>query len=192
MKIKRVVAYLIDIVFVYLISALLLMIPIFSFNQEEYLDYYEEYMKVPSEMTNDTVNNQYKLLYKMKKISKNSLIIETTVSFVYFGVAAYLMNGQTFGKKIKKIKVVPVDGNKLNIHLYMFRAIILTNILPKVASIISILIFKEKNWILAEGIIGNVSLTMTFLLIGVLIFRSDDRSLHDLLCKTKVIEVNKD
>lgn len=192
MKIKRIAAYIIDYGIVYLISAILLMIPAFSFNQEQYLEYYEEYMNIPTEITEETMNKQYSLLYDMTKLSKNSLIIEATVTFAYFGIAAYLMKGQTLGKKLKKIKVVSTNDKELNPHLFMLRSVILTNIIPKIASILAIFFLKEKNWILAEGLISNISITITFVLIAFLIFREDERSLHDLICKTKVIEINKE
>lgn len=192
MKIKRIMAYLIDYAIVYLISAVLLMIPFFSFDQEQYLNYYEEYMDIPTEINDDVLNRQYSLLYDMTKISKNSLIIEAVVGFSYFGIAAYLMGGQTLGKKIKRIKVVPVNGKEINTHLFMLRSAILINLIPKIASILAIYFLNEKRWILAEGIISNLSLTITFVMMAFLIFRDDERSLHDLICKTKVVEVNKD
>lgn len=194
MKLKRVTAYIIDYIIVYFISALILLIPVFSYNQEEYLDYYKEYMNIATkeEINDDTLNKEYSIIYKMSNLSKNSLIIQVAVSFSYFGIAAYLMNGQTLGKKFKKIKVVPINGRELNPHLFMLRSVILTNIVPQIASILAIFCLKEKTWILAEGIIGNISTTITFILIAFLIFREDNRSLHDLICKTKVIEVNKE
>ena len=88
MKIKRVFAYIIDYAIIYLISAFLLMIPVFSYNQEQYLEYYKEYMTIPEEVTEETINNQYHTLYEMTKLSKNSLFIEALVSFSYFGIAA--------------------------------------------------------------------------------------------------------
>lgn len=192
MKIKRVFAYIIDYGIVYLISALLLMIPVFSYDQEKYLEYYKEYTTIPEQITEETINNQYTTLYKMTKLSKNSLVIEGIVTFTYFGIVAYLLKGQTIGKKAQKIKVVPLEGKELNPHLFMLRSVILTNLIPKIASIIAIMTLKEKQWILASGIISNISLTITFTLIAFLIFREDERSLHDIICKTKVIEVNKE
>lgn len=192
MKIKRVFAYIIDYGIVYLISALLLMIPVFSYDQEKYLEYYKEYTTIPEKITEETINNQYTILYKMTKLSKNSLVIEGIVTFTYFGIVAYLLKGQTLGKKAQKIKVVPLEGKELNPHLFMLRSVILTNLIPKIASIIAIMTLKEKQWILASGIISNISLTITFTLIAFLIFREDERSLHDIICKTKVIEVNKE
>lgn len=192
MKIKRVFAYIIDFGIVYFISAFLLMIPAFSYDQDQYLEYYKEYTTIPETITEETINNQYSTLYKMTKLSKNSLIIEGIVTFSYFGIAAYLLKGQTLGKKLQKIKVVPLEGKELNPHSFMLRSVILTNLIPKIASIIAIMTLKEKEWILASGIISNISLTITFILIAFLIFREDERSLHDIICKTKVIEANKE
>ena len=176
MKIKRVFAYIIDYIIVYLISAFLLMIPVFSYDQEKYIEYYEEYMTLPEKITEETLNNQYHILYKMTKLSKNSLYIEALVSISYFGIAAYLMKGQTLGKKLQKIKVVPTDGKELNPHLFMLRGVIVTNLIPQIASICAILLLKEKQWILASSIISNISMTITFTLIAFLIFRNDERS----------------
>lgn len=192
MKIKRVFAYIIDWAIVCLISAFLVLIPALSYDQEKYIEYYKEYTTIPKQITQETIDNKYSILYKMTKLSKNSLVVEAVVTFSYFGIAAYLMKGQTLGKKIQKIRVVPQDGKNLNPHLFMLRSIILTNLIPQIASICAILILKEKQWITASGIISNISLAITLTLIAFLIFRNDERSLHDLICKTKVIEANRE
>ena len=98
----------------------------------------------------------------------------------------------SLGKKLQKIRVVPQKDKDLNPHLFMLRSIILTNLIPQIASIWAILTLKEKQWILASEIISNISLTITLTLIIFLIFRNDERSLHDLIYKTKVIEANKE
>lgn len=194
MKVKRVFAYIIDIIIVYLISAIILSIPVISYDTEEYMNYYKEYTKVISEtkeMTDDVIDSQNKLMYKMSYLAKNSLVIQAIVTFGYFGIAAYLMEGQTIGKKMQRIKVVSNDNKELNQHLFILRSVILTNLIPKIASIIAIFTLKQNNWIIAESIIGNISLVISFILLLVLIFRNDERSLHDLICNTKTIEAPK-
>jgi uncharacterized RDD family membrane protein YckC len=127
----------------------------------------------------------------MTYLSKNSLIIQAITTFGYFGIAAYLMKGQTIGKKLQRIRVVSNDDKEMNQHLFILRSVILTNLIPQIASIIAIFTLKQNNWITAETIIGYISLAMSLALIMVLIFRTDERSLHDIICKTKVIEVPK-
>lgn len=192
MKIKRIIAYVIDMAIVYLISSIILAMPIVNYDTKQYLEYYEEYTDVllsSEKLTEEIVDKQYTLMYKMSYLAKNSLVIQAIVTFGYFGIAAYLMKGQTLGKKIQKIKVVPLNGQEMNPHLFILRSVILTNLIPQIASIISIYFLKQSTWITAEAIIGNISMMITWALILVLIFRSDERSLHDIICKTKVIEV---
>lgn len=192
MKIKRIVAYLIDMAIVYVVAALILSIPVFQYDTEKYMDYYKEYTDLiieTKEVTDEVVDNQYKLMYKMSYLAKNSLVIQAVVTFAYFGIIAYLLKGQTLGKKALKIKVVPLEGKELNPHLFILRSIILTNLIPSIASIIAIYALKQGTWVTVESIIGNISLIITFTLIFFLIFRNDERSLHDLICKTKVIEI---
>ena len=194
MKIKRIFAYIIDIMIVYLISAIILTIPVFSYDTEKCLDYYIEYTELvieTEEVTDKILDKQNELMYKMSYLAKNSLVIQAIVSFGYFGITAFLLKGQTLGKKIQKIKVVSADDKELNPHLFILRSIILTNLIPQIASIISIYALKQNTWLVAESIIGNISMVITFSLILVLIFRSDERSLHDLICKTKVIEAKQ-
>ena len=194
MKIKRVFAYIIDMIIVYLISAIILAIPAINYDTEEYMDYYKEYTKIitsTEEMTDEVIEKQNELTYKMTYLSKNSLIIQAITTFGYFGIAAYLMKGQTLGKKLQRIRVVSNDDKEMNQHLFILRSVILTNLIPQIASIIAIFTLKQNNWITVETIIGYISLAMSLALIIVLIFRNDERSLHDLICKTKVIEVPK-
>lgn len=194
MKIKRIIAYVIDMAIVYLISSVILTMPIVNYDTKQYLEYYEEYTDVllsSEELTEETIDKQYTLMYKMSYLAKNSLVVQALVTFGYFGIAAYLMKGQTLGKKIQKIKVVPISGLDMNPHLFILRSAILTNLIPQIASIISIYFLKQSAWITAESIIGNISMMITWALVLVLIFRNDERSLHDLICKTKVIEVKK-
>lgn len=194
MKIKRIIAYVIDMAIVYLISSVILTMPIVNYDTKKHLEYYEEYTDVllsSEELTEEAIDKQYTLMYKMSYLAKNSLVVQALVTFGYFGIAAYLMKGQTLGKKIQKIKVVPISGQDMNPHLFILRSAILTNLIPQIASIISIYFLKQSAWITAESIIGNISMMITWALVLVLIFRNDERSLHDLICKTKVIEVKK-
>lgn len=192
MKIKRVIAYLIDMTIVYVVAAFILAIPVFQYDTEQYMDYYKEYTDLiieTKEVTDEAIDKQYELMYNMSYLAKNSLVIQAVVTFAYFGIVAFLLKGQTLGKKLLKIKVVPLEGNDLNPHLFILRSIILTNLIPSIASIIAIYTLKQGTWVTVESIIGNISMVITFTLIFFLIFRNDERSLHDLISKTKVIEV---
>ena len=189
MKIKRAVAYLIDFLIVYIIAAMIFSSPLFKDSYSSYQKASEDYFNYIIETGSEELDYDIELqhLYDISKYSQPLMIINSGLIIIYFGIIVYMLNGQTLGKKIMKLKVVSIDKEKLNPNLFMLRAIILTNLLPKIASIISLALLGKTNWIIAENIITFVSNSVLFLIIGCMIFRDDERGLHDVICKTDVI-----
>lgn len=194
MKLKRITAYILDILFVYFIAAALFMLPIFKNDYKNYMDTTTEYLEYIATLGSGEADRDIELdyVYSISKSSQPLSIITCGLLFLYFGVFAYILKGQTLGKKIMKLKVVPDKGKTLDVNLFMIRAIILTNLLPKIASIIVLTKLSPSNWLIAENIISEISNIITFLILGFMIFRDDERGLHDLICKTKVVESNKE
>lgn len=194
MKLKRITAYILDILFVYFIAAALFMLPIFKNDYKNYMDTTTEYLEYIATLGSGEADRDIELdyVYSISKSSQPLSIITCGLLFLYFGVFAYILKGQTLGKKIMKLKVVPDKGKSLDVNLFMIRAIILTNLLPKIASIIVLTKLSPSNWLIAENIISEISNIITFLILGFMIFRDDERGLHDLICKTKVVDSNKE
>lgn len=195
MKIKRLIAYFIDFMIITFISSMIFALPMFKEDYNEYTKVYEEYT---TEMTNELnsgsaeVNNE-KLLslnYKVLKSTTKLSIITLTATIVYFGIIAYLLKGQTLGKKLFKIKVTDLEGNLPNPGLFMLRSIILTNFIPQVVSLFILILASEKTYIDTNVYISYITMLLYFLIVGFIIFRTDERGLHDIICKTKVIEIN--
>lgn len=193
MKIKRLVAYLIDFMIITLISSLIFTLPIFKDDYKEYTKVYEEYnveMKNQLEGGSSDVDDE-KLLslnYKVLKSTTKLSIINLTTTIVYFGIFAYLLKGQTLGKKIFKIKVTNLEEKLPNAGLFMLRSIILTNFIPQIISLFVLILAKEKTFININNYISYITMIIYFLIIGFVIFRTDERGLHDIICKTKVID----
>lgn len=189
MKIKRLAAYIIDFFIIYIIAALIYSLPVFENSYNAYQEATQEYVDYVVNIGSGEIDydTETEYLYDMSRHAQPLTIINCGLIILYFGIYAYIANGQTIGKKIMKIKVVSTDGNKLNPNLFMLREIILTNLLPKIASIIALALLSKSNWILAENIIGYIQNTITFLIIGFMIFRDDERGLHDVICKTNVV-----
>lgn len=191
MKLKRIIAYIIDIFSISTISTIIFTLPFFEND-------YNEYYKVAEESTARIVDvsggsqeiDEDVLLeatYDLTRSAQPLNIINIGCTIIYFGVISYLWQGQTIGKKILHIKIVPIKGKNLSPNLFMLRQIIVTNIIPKIASVIAISILSETNWYITNEIIGTISNTITFLLIGFMIYREDERGLHDIIGQTKVI-----
>ncbi len=189
MKIKRIFAYILDFMIVAIISALIYSLPMFERESEKYVESYNEYIELlattgSTEPTIDEINDK---TYEFMYYSKNLLIVQAVTTFAYFGVLSYLMKGQTLGKKALHIKIVSDDNGIPNANLFILRSIILTNLIPKIASILSIYLLPKSTYFQVSTPIDYISMIITFTLIGVMIFRDDERSLHDIICKTKVI-----
>jgi uncharacterized RDD family membrane protein YckC len=194
MKIKRIIAYIIDFMIITLISSIIFTLPTFKEDYKKYTQVYEEYtteMKYQLEGGSSEVDDE-KLLslnYKVLKSTTKLSIINLITTIAYFGIIAYLMNGQTIGKKIFKIKITNLEKQLPNAGLFMLREIIITNFIPQIISLFILILASQKTFITLNTYISYLTMIMYFLIIGFMIFREDERGLHDIICNTKVINV---
>ena len=193
MKIKRIFAYLLDIFFVSLISSLIVMIPIFNYNapaiQEKTNEMYDSLLNTGSSDPDEDI--LIEKLYDLEKESSSLTVVTAFVTFIYFGVIGFINNGQTLGKMITKLRVVPVKDNKLNPGLYIIRTLLITSIIPQIINIASLSLVNANTWYNLTGIVSQVQEFFFLIILGFMIFRDDERGLHDIICQTKVIEEKK-
>ena len=193
MKIKRIFAYLLDIFFVSLISSLIVMIPIFNYNapaiQEKTNEMYDSLLNTGSSDPDENI--LIERLYDLEKESSSLTVVTAFVTFIYFGVIGFINNGQTLGKMITKLRVVPVKDNKLNPGLYIIRTLLITSIIPQIINIASLSLMNANTWYNLTGIVSQVQEFFFLIILGFMIFRDDERGLHDIICQTKVIEAKK-
>ena len=195
MKLKRIIAYIFDIFLVSIISSLAFSLFTSSEKLNEYEDLYNESAEVlfnvgSGEVSEDTLID---LTYRMQLATKSSQIINIGLLIIYFGVFGYLKKGQTLGKKIMNIKVAPVGNKKeLNPSLYMLRSVLVTNLIPKLIALIALLVCSKNTWYEITNITSNISSLLLFIMVGFMIFRDDERGLHDLICQTKVISTKEE
>lgn len=193
MKIKRIFAYLLDIFFVSLISSFIVMIPIFNYNapaiQEKTNEMYDSLLTTGSSDPDEDI--LIEKLYNLEKESSSLTVVTAFVTFIYFGVIGFINNGQTLGKMITKLRVVPVKDNKLNPGLYIVRTLLITSIIPQIINIASLSLMNANTWYSLTGIVSQVQEFFFLIILGFMIFRDDERGLHDIICQTKVIEAKK-
>ena len=190
MKLKRIFTYFIDLFFVSLISSIIVMIPIFKYDPVKVEEQTNELYSSILETGSADVDEDFLVtgLYNLERSSTSLTAITTFVTFIYFGVAAFINNGCTLGKMIMKIKVVPIKGNKLNPGLFILRTLLITSIIPNLISVISIFYLSPNTWYNLTGIISQIQEFFFLIILGFMIFRDDERGLHDLICQTKVID----
>lgn len=189
----RLVAYIIDVTLVSIVcSGILFLFP----KNENYSKYLKEYQEVQTNFIDNKIEaDEY--IHKVADITYDidysnvlSMILEVVLLILYFIVFQFYNKGQTFGKKLMKLRVVNNNGNELTLNQVTCRALIIDSILINLF-MIAALLFSGRNYYyyaslslqLLSGIIIFVTLMMIF-------FRKDGRGLHDVVTGTKVIQEN--
>lgn len=194
-SLKRIIAFVIDIVIVSLVVSLINLLPIDPY-QDKYKDTYEKYNEVVRKSTEDG-SHDYKdeiieLNYEVYKYRTYSSVFSAAALILYFGVLPLVMNGQTLGKKVMKLRVVSNNDKKLNFWKYLIRIVILNNIWLSLINVGAVYIVDGVKFYYVTYVISMISSLVYMLNLIMVMFRKDNRGLHDIVAGTKVIEVNND
>lgn len=194
-SLKRIIAFVIDIVIVSLVVSLINLLPLDPY-KDKYKDAYEKYNEVVQKSTEDE-KNDYKdeiieLNYEVYKYRTYSSMFSATALILYFGVLPLVMNGQTLGKKIMKLRVVSNNEKKLNFWKYLIRIVILNNIWLSLINVGAVYVVNGVKFYYVTYVISMLSSLIYMLNLIMVMFRKDNRGLHDMVAGTKVIEVSND
>lgn len=203
-KLKRFTAYLIDLIIISLLITLLGQIKFlnpFESKYEnvakEYETYYEDNFSDSKSLSlNDLTEKKYlNLIHDLSYYSMSYTIIEIIVIILYFTLFPLFFNGQTIGKKICKIKIINnIENKKLSFINLLIRtilypiwtSIILYTTLSNIILLLSVIFFKGIVYFYTNLIISIVFAIYSY--IDVIMLFVKDKSLHDLISNTKVVE----
>ena len=188
---ERLGAYLIDII---IVGFLLLIIGygLPSGNTDEInkqmTELEEKYAN--SEITTDVyLKESYDLIYELQKSSKLSSLIGVAVTVAYFVIFQTMYNGQTFGKKLLKLRVVDAYSHKNISYLRMLlRSLLTLSIMSSCCSLVMLLILSKNAYIIGYLLTSGIEILFIITVIIMILYRSDKRGLHDLITKTCVIK----
>lgn len=169
-------------------------------NYKKYISkYYEdkklekdEYEKIKTESKDIYQKKYQKLYYKIEQNSTITYIIYLIIIVLYFGLFNLITNGQTIGKKIFRLKVVKKDGTEAQLINYLIRSILPYNIIYYIIAIIGIHILNQNNYYTISNIIYEIQSCIQWIIIIMIIIRTDGRGIHDLIGNTKVIALDKE
>lgn len=104
----------------------------------------------------------------------------------YFIIIPYFQNGQTFGKKLLKIRVVKEKG-KLTILDLIIRTIINEKLLTLIIALGVVYLTKAALYNTIVSSLNMVQGGLIIASIGMILFRKDRLGLQDIITKTKVV-----
>ena len=196
---KRLMAYVIDILIVSICMTPLLNWSVINPYIDEYTENYTEYTELLEQANAgdiDPEDAEYEekiidLNYQINKYKVVSSSISAGSLLLYFALLQWALKGQTIGKKIMKIKVVANrEDKKLNIGNYILRSLILNNIIFTIVLIVGVYLFKEDGYYNLSMIVSYLQLLVMSIIMLMIVLRKDFRGLHDIVAGTKVIDVS--
>ena len=189
----RLVAYIIDVTLVSIVcSGILFLFP----KNENYSKYLKEYQEVQTNFIDNKIEaDEY--IHKVADITYDidysnvlSMIVEVVLLILYFIVFQFYNKGQTFGKKLMKLRVVNNNGNELTLNQVTCRALIIDSILINLFMIAALLFSGRNYYYYASLSLQILSVIIIFVTLMMIFFRKDGRGLHDVVTGTKVIQEN--
>lgn len=196
MKLKRLLAYVIDILLVGFIASAISSIEVINPYYDNYIEAYEKYSKEMDSLNEDNVfdkikSEEFVLDYQnVLKYGVYSSVISIICYILYFGGFQKWNKNQTVGKKLMRLKVVN-KNNKDDVRLwqYILRTIIVYNLLFNSLSVVVSYMFKGNLFFTTSIITSIIGYVITYVGYIMILFRKDGCGLHDFVSGTKVVEV---
>ena len=138
--------------------------------EQKYLDDYENLEK--EELT--------------QRESSFTYILDVIVTLLYVVLFQKYTNGQTLGKKIMRLKVVPLQDGQLTYKQLLIRNIFLFSILYHLLMVFTSFVIPEKYFVLSSDILYLMDYFLSIAVVGTMFFNKQRRGLHDMVAKTRV------
>ena len=194
-RFRRIGAYLIDYVFIFLLITMLSQIRFLNPTYEEYAEASSEYTEIIDNLTVDNAvevaeSEEYlQVNYDLSRYSISISIISVLVYLLYFVDFQKWNKGQTLGKKMFNIKVVSDKGSVRWLQM-LLREVIIYNLLFQIILILALFICNYEAYMYVSSLVTFISGLVVWISIFMFLLRKDGNGLHDLIAKTNVEDVN--
>ena len=190
---QRVLAFLIDLVLLSMITSLITMfIPI----NDTATKLYEEQNRVLEGYVEGTVpmeeyvNQMIDLGYDISKQTVIISIVSIVISLLYYVVYPCYNNGQTFGKKLMKIKIKKTNDKELSMNDLLIRSMINNNVLVSIINVILVLFLSKDLYLSTSSLVGVIQYIVLIISLIMIAFTKNAQGLHDKVVHTEVVMVN--
>lgn len=189
----RLVAYIIDIILVSIVcSGIMFLIP----KNENYSKYMKEYKQIQADYMEQKIdmeeyfNKSMNVVYDIDYSNVMSMIIEIVLIILYFVVFQFYNKGQTFGKKLMKLRIVSTKDSDLTLNQVTYRSLINNSILVNILILGSLLFLGRNYYYYASLVLQIIAAIIIVTTLMMILFRKDGKGLHDVVAGTKVIQEN--
>lgn len=189
---KRLVAYILDAIIVSLIFSFLTM---FIKESNNLINLNNQLNTISENFINKTITmkeyfNQYSSIeYLVNKEMFLQNLFSLILMIGYFVILPYYYNGQTIGKKLMKIKIVKED-DKLTINDLALRSLLANGIAMTFIELALIFLIKDTAYFITVSILSFIQFLLVITSIFMILYRKDKKALHDIVCKTLVVDEN--
>lgn len=189
---KRLVAYILDAIIVSLIFSVLTM---FIKESNNLINLNNQLNTISENFINKTITmkeyfNQYSSIeYLISKEMFLQNLFSLILMIGYFVILPYYYNGQTIGKKLMKIKIVKED-DKLTINDLALRSLLSNGIAMTFVELALIFLIKDTAYFITISILSFIQFLLVITSIFMILYRKDKKALHDIVCKTLVVDEN--
>lgn len=191
---KRIISYLIDIIFVLAIFSI---ISYFIKDSKELIDLKIKYNNLTDVYLENTLtfskyfSDYSKITYQIDRNSIHLYIIELLLIIIYFVIIPYITNGYTLGKYLMKIKITEKTKNKISLISLIKRAFIINGMGFILTSLILLFITSNETFFISITILGILQILLVIISVFMIIYKEGKCGFHEKISKTKVIEVTK-
>lgn len=190
--IYRLIAFIIDMMIVYFVTTLISypFIASKTENLEKISSQASEIVEQfgAGEITmNSYISETAGLSFESAKIQGITILISIFVSIIYFVIVQYNNKGQTFGKKLMKIRINSLDGN-LSMNQLVVRSLLINSILLNMVQVAAISFINDSIvYFYVDLFFESIQYLFVFISIILIMFSKERKGLHDLIAKTEVI-----
>ena len=187
---QRILAFLIDLVLLSMITSLITMfIPV----NDTATKLYEEQNRVLEGYVEGTVsmeeyvNQMIDIGYDISRQTVIVSIVAVVISLLYYVVYPCYNNGQTFGKKLMKIKLVKTNDKELSMNDLLIRSMINNSILVNIITIALVLFLSKDLYLSMSSLLSSVQYLVLIISLIMIAFTKNAQGLHDKIAKTEVV-----
>lgn len=186
---RRLVAYMIDFIF---ISAILMILAYFMPRSANFHFLTQDM----NELTEQAMNNEITFEAYSKQFAENLIeidrasVVYNALSFiilVIYYVIIPVFTKRTLGKRIMKIKIEHSKGKKLTILNTFTRSIIDIGLLYSLITVYLVQMVDYKTYFFTLIIFGIIQFLLVIISIFMILYRRDKRGLQDILSRSNVV-----